>query len=178
MAAYKILINVLLASLCIISSAGADWINLTGAQSAPNIAEIHVNEDHIRLVLEIYVKDLDKFFDLLKKNKRLKLKEVQKSFKVEPSVVEEWCRLFEEHGLAKMNYPLIGRRFISYVETEKETMLDKEELDAGTIKGHKAAHEGKQKDDKHKFLKLILFGVILFGIIMGAFAYLRYLGMM
>ncbi|MCK5255531.1 MAG: hypothetical protein KAQ81_05870, partial [Deltaproteobacteria bacterium] len=46
-------------------SATADWINLTGAQSAPNIAEIHVEDDHMRLVLEIYVGDLDKFIDLL-----------------------------------------------------------------------------------------------------------------
>jgi hypothetical protein len=61
----NILINVLLVSFCFISSARADWINLTGAQSAPNIAEIHVNDDHVRLVLEIYVKDLDKFIDLL-----------------------------------------------------------------------------------------------------------------
>ena len=47
------------------SPAKADWINLTGAQSAPNIAEIYVNDDHVRLVLEIYVGDLDKFIDLL-----------------------------------------------------------------------------------------------------------------
>lgn len=43
----------------------ADWINLSGAQSAPNIAEIHINDDHVRLVLEVYVKDLDTFSDLL-----------------------------------------------------------------------------------------------------------------
>ncbi|MGD9243698.1 MAG: hypothetical protein PVH36_02135 [Desulfobacterales bacterium] len=47
------------------SAARADWINLTGAQSAPNIAEIHVNNDHVRVVLEIYVGDVDKFVDLL-----------------------------------------------------------------------------------------------------------------
>jgi hypothetical protein len=43
----------------------ADWINLTGAQSAPNIAEIHVQDDHIRLELEIYIGDMEKFIDLL-----------------------------------------------------------------------------------------------------------------
>jgi hypothetical protein len=43
----------------------ADWINFSGAQSAPNIAEIYVEDDHVRLVLEIYVGDLDKFIDLL-----------------------------------------------------------------------------------------------------------------
>ena len=44
-------------------SATADWINLTGAQSAPTIAEIHVEDDYVRLVLEIYVNDMDKFID-------------------------------------------------------------------------------------------------------------------
>ena len=43
----------------------ADWINFTGAQSAPNIAEIYIHDDHVRLVLEIYIGDLDKFIDLL-----------------------------------------------------------------------------------------------------------------
>ena len=46
-------------------SASADWINLTGAQSAPTIAEIYVEDDHVRLVFEIYVHDMDKFIDLL-----------------------------------------------------------------------------------------------------------------
>jgi hypothetical protein len=46
-------------------SATADWINLTGAQSAPTIAEIHVEKDYVRLVLEIYVNDMDKFIDLM-----------------------------------------------------------------------------------------------------------------
>ena len=47
------------------SPATADWINLSGAQSAPNIAEVYVEDDHVRLVLEIYVNDIDKFIDLL-----------------------------------------------------------------------------------------------------------------
>jgi hypothetical protein len=51
--------------LAMVSSGNADWINLSGAQSAPNIAEIHVNDDHVRVVLEIYVGDVDKFVDLL-----------------------------------------------------------------------------------------------------------------
>ena len=41
------------------SSAYADWINLTGAQSAPNIAEIYVEDDHIRLVLDSLPEHLD-----------------------------------------------------------------------------------------------------------------------
>ena len=52
---------VIFAILALSPQARADWINLTGAQSAPNIAEIYVEDGHVRLVLEIYVKDLDKF---------------------------------------------------------------------------------------------------------------------
>jgi len=47
------------------TAAMADWINLSGAQSAPNIAEIHIGDDHVRLVLEIYVNDIETFIDLL-----------------------------------------------------------------------------------------------------------------
>ena len=47
------------------SSVQADWINLTGAQNARNIAEIYVNDDHVKLVLEVHVGDLSTFEDLL-----------------------------------------------------------------------------------------------------------------
>ena len=43
----------------------ADWINLTGAETSPNIAEIYVLDDRVKLVLEIYVGDLDKFEELV-----------------------------------------------------------------------------------------------------------------
>ncbi|MGB5178287.1 MAG: hypothetical protein WBP44_06120, partial [Gammaproteobacteria bacterium] len=42
----------------------ADWINLTGAETATNIAEIYVLDDRVKLVLEIYVGDLEKFEEL------------------------------------------------------------------------------------------------------------------
>jgi hypothetical protein len=47
------------------TSVQADWINLSGAQNAPNIAEIHINDDHVRVELEIFVKDLVTFDRLL-----------------------------------------------------------------------------------------------------------------
>jgi hypothetical protein len=43
----------------------ADWINLTGAETSRNIAEIYVLDDHVKLILEIYVGDLETFEDLL-----------------------------------------------------------------------------------------------------------------
>ena len=46
-------------------AAKADWLNLTGAETAPNIAEIYVLDDRVKLVLEVYVGDLDVFSDLV-----------------------------------------------------------------------------------------------------------------
>jgi hypothetical protein len=45
--------------------ANADWINLSGAQNAPNIAEIYINEDHVRIELEIFVNDMVAFDRLI-----------------------------------------------------------------------------------------------------------------
>ena len=69
----------------------ADWINLTGAQSAPNIAEIYVNDNHVRLVLEIYVGDLDKFIDLLPDD-------FFKQAEVKPPPLQERLKRFSTDG--------------------------------------------------------------------------------
>ena len=49
--------------LCI--PANSDWMNLTGSESAPTIAEIYILEDHIKVVLEVYIGDLMVFQNLL-----------------------------------------------------------------------------------------------------------------
>jgi len=43
----------------------ADWINLSGAQNAPNIAEIHIEDSQVRIDLEIFVNDLVTFDRLI-----------------------------------------------------------------------------------------------------------------
>ena len=53
-----------LAGLCALP-ARADWINLSGAEVAPNIVEITVDDDHVKVVLEAYIGDLETFVDLL-----------------------------------------------------------------------------------------------------------------
>jgi hypothetical protein len=47
------------------SPAGADWINFSGAENARNIAEIHINDDHVSVNLEVYVGDLEIFEELI-----------------------------------------------------------------------------------------------------------------
>ena len=51
--------------LAIVPAAKADWINLTGAETAPNIAEIYVLDDQVKLILEVYIGDLEKFEELV-----------------------------------------------------------------------------------------------------------------
>jgi hypothetical protein len=43
----------------------ADWINLSGAENARNIAEISISDNHVRIQLEVYVGDLELFEPLI-----------------------------------------------------------------------------------------------------------------
>lgn len=79
----------LLCVLLFTFSVRADWINLSGAQSAPNIAEIYVQDNNVRLVLEIYVGDLDKFIDLLPDN-------FLKQSGIEPPPIAERMKRFSD----------------------------------------------------------------------------------
>ncbi|UCH75036.1 MAG: hypothetical protein JSU82_04095, partial [Rhodospirillales bacterium] len=47
--------------IALVSAARADWINLTGAETAPNIAEITILDDRVRVALEVYIGDLAVF---------------------------------------------------------------------------------------------------------------------
>ena len=60
-----LLFFLIVASCAVISPAMADWINLTGAENSPTIAEIYVLDDHVRVVLEIYIYDISSFIHLL-----------------------------------------------------------------------------------------------------------------
>ncbi|MFK7848794.1 MAG: hypothetical protein AB8G77_26135 [Rhodothermales bacterium] len=43
----------------------ADWVNLTGAETSPNIAEIYIQENGVKLVLEIYIGDIQTTGELI-----------------------------------------------------------------------------------------------------------------
>ncbi|NOR43600.1 MAG: hypothetical protein GQ572_09720 [Gammaproteobacteria bacterium] len=49
----------------VVFSVRADWMNLTGAETSENIAEIYVFDNHVKVKLEVYFGDLDKFDELL-----------------------------------------------------------------------------------------------------------------
>lgn len=74
------------------TSARADWINLTGAETSPNIAEIYIKDDHIQVNLEVYIGDISKFEDIVPDD----------WFKEQSSgrpTQEERLKNFSEHGL-------------------------------------------------------------------------------
>jgi hypothetical protein len=47
------------------TSAHGDWMNLTGAETAANIAEIVILDDRVRVRLEVYIRELERFADLI-----------------------------------------------------------------------------------------------------------------
>jgi hypothetical protein len=59
------LLFVCLTSLLSAVTAQADWINLTGAENARNIAMIHVEQDHVKIKLEVFIKDMIVFDELI-----------------------------------------------------------------------------------------------------------------
>ncbi len=64
--AIRIFVAIVFLSLIFASTlARSDWVNLTGAETSPNIAEIYVLDDHVKLVLEIYAGNLDAFDELI-----------------------------------------------------------------------------------------------------------------
>lgn len=46
-------------------AAHADWINLSGAENSTNITEIYVEQDHVQIKLEVFLKDLLVFEELV-----------------------------------------------------------------------------------------------------------------
>jgi len=74
------------------AAARADWINLTGAETAPNIAEITVYDDRVEVALEVYVGDI-KTFEALIPEDWLKEMTVER-----PPEAERLAR-FSEQGL-------------------------------------------------------------------------------
>jgi hypothetical protein len=83
---------ILLAGLLTVASAHGDWINLTGAETAPNIAEITVFDDRVEVALEIYVGDLKVFKDLIPDD-------WLRDMKVDRPPLAERLKRFSEQGL-------------------------------------------------------------------------------
>jgi hypothetical protein len=60
-----VIASLLFLAVTMAPAARADWMNLTGAETAPNIAEITILDDRVRIALEIFIGNLDTFEALL-----------------------------------------------------------------------------------------------------------------
>ncbi len=89
---FLILLVVLSTAPLMTGPARGDWINLTGAETAPNIAEISVLEDRVEVALEVYVGDLKAFEPLIPDD-------WLKDFQVKRPETRERMAYFSEHGL-------------------------------------------------------------------------------
>ena len=63
---FFLLLTFLLALLPVASK--ADWINLSGAENARNIAEIYVEKGHVKIKLEVFMQDMFLFGELVPDN--------------------------------------------------------------------------------------------------------------
>ena len=62
---YRIFFYYITILILLSSASHADWINLSGAENARNIAEIYVEKDRVRILMEIFVDDLTVFAELI-----------------------------------------------------------------------------------------------------------------
>ena len=62
---FNSIVALLFVLLCLPSFSCADWINLSGAENSRNIAEISIEEDRVRIQLEVFVEDLMLFEELV-----------------------------------------------------------------------------------------------------------------
>jgi len=81
-----------LGTLLTVTTTRADWINLTGAETAPNIAEITVYDDRVEVALEVYVGDMKTFEALIPD-------EWVKDLQVKRPPLEDRLARFSEQGL-------------------------------------------------------------------------------
>jgi hypothetical protein len=84
-------ISILLTSLVAATTQG-DWLNLTGAETAPNIAEITIFDDRVEVALEVYVGDIKRFEALIPD-------EWVKDLQVKRPPLEDRLARFSEQGL-------------------------------------------------------------------------------
>lgn len=61
--------------------------------------------------------DIDKLLLLLEKFKKLKISDIVLAFETSRKKAEEWCKILEEHGLASLQYPVMGEVELRMIET-------------------------------------------------------------
>jgi len=62
--------------------------------------------------------DIDNLYELLQREKSIRLSEITNNFGISKEKAEEWCRILEEGGLAIVHYPPIGEPELIWKNTQ------------------------------------------------------------
>ena len=80
--------------------------------------------------VQVLETNIDRLYVLVRREGQLKVRDVAKRFGVDASLVEEWGRILEEHGLAELHYPAFGELTVRSKEWEEERKTEKEKKKA------------------------------------------------
>jgi len=143
-------IFVLVLIVCFLSPvrAIADWISLSGAENAPNIAEINIHNDHVRLELEVFVDDIAIFDDLIPDV-------FFKDIKIKRRPLKDRLGHFSSHGLQIIDSK--GRHLQAQVQlAEPRFRKERPSPYAGKINPYTRQRiPGPPKDKRVLYVKLI-----------------------
>ena len=62
---------------------------------------------------------IDEVLDILERRGSITLDEISQGFHTDKTVVEEWAKILEEHKLVVINYPVIGKPFLSLTKSSQ-----------------------------------------------------------
>lgn len=55
-----------------------------------------------------YVTDIDRFYEMIRQNKKIHLRKITIALDMPKKIAEEWSKILQEHGLIKIAYPVFG----------------------------------------------------------------------
>ena len=117
-------------------------------------ARDEIGKIHVARIPSKNKTDLDTLYDLLKKNKKLRVSTISKAFKVKNDIALDWCKILESGNLALIDYPAgFGGPVIKLNEEDKKDGEggekregNKKESDGGGDKGDDKGGEKKVKE--------------------------------
>lgn len=64
--------------------------------------------------------NIDKLYSLIKEKKSISIDDAAKKFGLTEHIIEEWCRMLEEHGMIELHYPAFGKPEIRIRKSERK----------------------------------------------------------
>ena len=101
--------------------------------------------------------ELDEIVFIVDECGRISLKELSRKLSMPLNQVERWCERLAEHGLLKLNYPLIGRTYLVSMQKYEETPKV-------IVQTPPAPKKVKRKSSIPRNILILILAIILLGI--------------